>query len=60
MNYKQELLKLTTQKEVDHWLKTNPMPKYWEHGDVYSWAYLEMPVGKFNTWWRKKILGWNI
>jgi len=60
MDYKKELLKLTTEKEFKQWLKNNPMPKEWHDQDIYSWGYFEMPVGNFRTWWRRKILGWPI
>jgi hypothetical protein len=59
MNYKEEILKLVSKKELDEWLKRNPKPSYWQ-GDKYSWAYTEMPVGRFFTWYRKKVLGWDI
>ncbi len=58
--YKNEILKFVSEKEVDEWLKRNPMPNYWQDKDKYSWAYTEMPVGMLITWWRKYILCWNI
>ncbi len=48
-----------SKKEVDVWLKLNPLPVEWQEGK-YAYALTEMPVGKFWTWYRKNIVGWKI
>lgn len=58
--YKDKLLKKVSEKELNEWLKKNPMPYEWEDRNKYSWAYTEMPVGSFFTWWRKNVLGWDV
>lgn len=60
IDYKKELLKLISEKELNIWLEKNPMPDEWEDRDRYSWAYTEMPIGTYQTWYRKNVLGWDI
>ncbi len=59
INYKKELLKIVSIEEVNEWLVRNPVPGNWK-GDKYSYAYTEMPIGWFWTWYRRNILGYNI
>jgi hypothetical protein len=59
MNYKKELLKVASEKEVEEWIIRNPMPKEWQ-GDKYSYAYTEMPIGSAFSFIRKNIFGWAI
>lgn len=51
--FKSELLKKVSETELNQWLEKNPCPKYWK-GGLYSWAYLEMPVGSFFSWFRQR------
>ena len=57
--YKTILLGYITEKELNIWLEKNPVPKNWK-GGKYSYAYTEMSIGKFFTWWRKNVFGWKI
>jgi hypothetical protein len=41
--YLNMLLKVTTKKKVDDWLRKNPPPPEWEAGR-YAWAYTEMII----------------
>lgn len=57
-DYKTEILKRVSEKELNEWLKRNPMPENWQDKNPYSWAYTEMPVGKISGWLRKIFLGY--
>jgi len=41
--YLNQLLKKTTKKKIDTWLKTNKIPNNWQAGK-YAYAYSEMIV----------------
>lgn len=43
-NYKQKMLALVTEKQLNSWLKKNPPPPGWPDGK-YAWAYTEMRIG---------------
>lgn len=45
--------------EVEVWLRRNPPPPEWT-ASYYEYALLEMPVGKFYTWWRRNMLAYPI
>ncbi len=57
--YKDELLRHISELELNEWLRRNPIPADWIDGK-YSFAYTEMPVSKFLSWWRKNFLGYKI
>ena len=57
--YKSKLLLKVSEKELDGWIKRNKPPRYWKYGK-YAYAYAEMPTGRLFTWFRKKILKWEI
>ncbi len=59
IDFKKEVLKKVSEKELNEWIKRNPPPKEW-NGTKYSYAYTEMNVGSFTTWYRKNILGYKI
>lgn len=42
-NYRQNLLKVVTKKDLKKWLQENPMPKNWKNKNKYAWAYENMP-----------------
>lgn len=50
------ILRLTSRKELEDWLRDNPPPAYWLHGR-YSWAYTEMVIGERITFRVKRRAG---
>jgi hypothetical protein len=62
--YKEEILKETSEKELNEWLDHNPIPPEWMkrnyNCEKYAYAFTVMRTGVFYTWWRKHILKWDI
>ncbi len=59
--YREELLAIVSEPELNEWLRRNPPPADWlmAYGK-YAFAYEEMPTSSFLSWWRKVFLGYKI